>query len=47
MRFAKILELFSAALFVIQLGLGSASAAPLRIAYSAISGGTAVSQVQR
>ena len=38
MRFAKILKLFSAALFVIQLGFGSASAAPLRIAYSAISG---------
>ena len=38
MGFAKILKLFSAALFVIQLGFGSASAAPLRIAYSAISG---------
>ena len=38
MGFAKILKLFSAALFVIQLGFGSVSAAPLRIAYSAISG---------
>ena len=38
MGFAKILKLFSAALLVIQLGFGSASAAPLRIAYSAISG---------
>src|ERR1700752_2956755 len=38
MGFGKILKLFSAALFVIQLGFGSASAAPLRIAYSAISG---------
>ena len=38
MGFAKILKLFSAALLIIQLSLGSASAAPLRIAYSAISG---------